>query len=77
MRTAGFPDGYAFATKGQIARDRARRALDAGLDPAGATGDQVYGRSSELREVFEQHDIGYVFALGRDLCQDGRPAPAR
>ncbi len=74
MRAAGFPDGYAFATKGQIARDQARRALDAGLDPAWATGDEVYGRSSELREVFEQHDIGYVFAIGRDfqLTTSGR-----
>ncbi|WP_329057938.1 hypothetical protein [Amycolatopsis sp. NBC_01480] len=67
MRAAGFPDGYAFAAKDQIARDQARRAPDAGLDPAWATGDEVYVRSSELREVFEQHDIGYVFAVGRDF----------
>ncbi len=41
MRAAGFPGGHAFATKGQIARDQARRALDAGLDPAWATGDDT------------------------------------
>ena len=58
MRRAGFEAGHAFATKGQIARDQARRALDAGLDPAWATGDEVYGRSTELRELFEQRGIG-------------------
>ena len=39
--------------------------LDAGLEPAWLTGDEVYGRSSELREAFEQRGIGYVFAIGR------------
>jgi SRSO17 transposase len=67
MRRAGFDDGHAFATKGQIARDQARRVLDAGLEPAWATGDEVYGRSSELREVFEARGIGYVFAVGCDF----------
>lgn len=28
---------------------------------------EVYGRSSELRAVFEQRGIGYVFAIGRDF----------
>lgn len=67
MRRAGFDDGHAFATKGQIARGHVRRALDAGLEPTWATGDEVYGRSSELREAFEQREIGYVFAIGRDF----------
>jgi SRSO17 transposase len=67
MRRAGFDDGHAFATKGQIARDQARRVLDAGLAPAWATGDEVYGRSSELLEVFEARGIGYVFAVGCDF----------
>jgi SRSO17 transposase len=67
MRRAGFPDQHAFATKGQIARDQAERALDAGLAPAWGTGDEVYGRSSELRALFEQRGIGYVFAVGRDF----------
>lgn len=67
MARAGFGDEHSFATKGQIARGQARRALDAGLAPAWATGDEVYGRSSELRELFEQRAIGYVFAVGRDF----------
>jgi SRSO17 transposase len=67
MRRAGFDAGHAFATKGQIAREQARRVLDAGLEPAWATGDEVYGRSSELREVFEARGIGYVFAVGCDF----------
>ena len=67
MRRAGFEADHAFATKGKIARDQAHRALDAGLRPAWATGDEVYGRSSELREVFEARGIGYVFAVGCDF----------
>jgi SRSO17 transposase len=67
MRAAGFAADHAFATKGQIARDQARRALDGGLRPAWGTGDEVYGRSSELREEFEQRGTGYVFAVGRDF----------
>ncbi|MBR7827563.1 IS701 family transposase [Actinospica sp. MGRD01-02] len=67
MRAAGFPDEHAFATKGQLARDQARRALDGGLAPAWGAGDEVYGRSSELREEFEQRGVGYVFAVGADF----------
>lgn len=29
-----------------------------------AAGDEVYGRSSKLRGFFEEHAIGYVFAVG-------------
>ena len=67
MRAAGFNDQHAFATKWQIARDQARRALGAGLAPAWATGDEVYGRSSELWALFEQRGVGYVFAVGADF----------
>jgi SRSO17 transposase len=67
MRAAGFEADHVFATKGQIARDQARRALDGGLRPDWGTGDEVYGRSSELREEFEARGIGYVFAVGRDF----------
>jgi SRSO17 transposase len=34
---------------------------------ASATADEVYGRSGELREVFEHRGIGYVFAVGCDV----------
>ena len=46
MRAAGFDAEHAFATKGRIAWDQAQRALDGGLEPAWATGDEVYGRGS-------------------------------
>jgi SRSO17 transposase len=67
MAAAGFPPGHAFATKPQLAKAQAERALDAGITPRWATGDEVYGRSSELREVFETRGIGYVFAVGCDF----------
>jgi SRSO17 transposase len=38
----------------------------AGISPAWATGDEVYGRSRELREFFEHRGIGYVFAVPVD-----------
>ena len=74
MAKAGFEPDHAFATKPQLAKAQAERALDAGLAPAWATGDEVYGRSSELREVFEARGIGYVFAVGCEhtLTTSGR-----
>ena len=53
--------------KPQLAKAQAERALELGLAVAWATGDEVYGRSGELREVFERRGIGYVFAIGRDF----------
>jgi SRSO17 transposase len=67
MAKAGFPPDHAFATKPQLAKTQAERALDAGLRPRWASGDEVYGRSGELREVFEDRGIGYVFAVGVDF----------
>jgi SRSO17 transposase len=66
MAKAGFPGDHAFATKPQLAKAQAERALDAGLAPAWGAGDEVYGRSSELRGLFEARGIGYVFAVGVD-----------
>jgi SRSO17 transposase len=67
MARAGFAPDHAFATKPVLARAQAERALDAGLTPAWGTGDEVYERSGELRELFEQRGIGYVFAIGADF----------
>lgn len=67
MQRAGFGPDHAFATKPQLAKAQAERALAAGLAPAWAAGDEVYGRSSELRALFETGGIGYVFAVGCDL----------
>jgi SRSO17 transposase len=66
MAAAGFPKDHAFATKPALALAQAKRALAAGISPAWATGDEVYGRSRELREFFEHRGIGYVFAVPVD-----------
>jgi SRSO17 transposase len=64
-----------FATKPQLAKAQAERALDAGLAPAWTAGDEVYGRSSGLRELLEARGIGYVFAVGlEDDFQDSKQA---
>ena len=66
MAAAGFPADHAFATKPALALGQAKRALSAGIRPAWATGDEVYGRSRELREFLENAGIGYVFAVPVD-----------
>lgn len=68
MARAGLPPGHAFKTKPQLAKAQAERALDAGITPRWATGDEVYGRSSELRGLFEAREISYVFAVGCDFA---------
>lgn len=55
---AGFPKDHAFATKPALALAQAKRALAAGIRPGWATGDEVYGRSRELREFLEGSGIG-------------------
>ena len=66
MSAAGSTRDHHFATKPQLARAQAERAVAGGLDPEWAAGDEVYGRSAELREWLEQHGIGYVFAVPVD-----------
>ena len=67
MAKAGFPPGHAFVTKPELAIAQAKRALAAGIRPAWAAGDEVYGRSSALRELLEARGIGYVFAVPVDF----------
>ena len=67
MAKAGFPPGHAFVTKPDLAIAQAKRALAAGIRPAWAAGDEVYGRSRALRELCEQEGIGYVFAVPVDF----------
>ena len=66
MAAAGFGADHAFATKPALALAQAQRALAAGITPAWATGDEVYGRSRKLREFCEAAGIGYVFAVPVD-----------
>jgi SRSO17 transposase len=67
MAKAGFPPGHAFVTKPELAIAQAKRALAAGIRPDWAAGDEVYGRSRALRELCEEHGIGYVFAVPVDF----------
>lgn len=67
MAKAGFPPEHAFATKPELAIAQAKRALAAGIRPAWAAGDEVYGRSTALRELLEREGIGYVFAVPVDF----------
>jgi SRSO17 transposase len=49
MRAAGLAPDHTFATKPQLAKAQAERAVVAGLDLQWAAGYEVYGRSTELR----------------------------
>jgi hypothetical protein len=60
---AKVPDEVAFKTKPQLAADILTDLHVAGLLPAWATGDEVYGRDSALRGFCEHHEVGYVFGV--------------
>jgi len=60
---AKVPEDLAFKTKPQLAADILTGLHTAGLLPPWATGDEVYGRDKSLRDLGEQHDVGYVFGV--------------
>ncbi|MGW2786619.1 IS701 family transposase [Streptomyces populi] len=62
-RSAGIPDGLAFATKPQLAARMVERALDAGTPARWVAGDEVYGDNPHLRTVLEHRRTGYVLAI--------------
>lgn len=64
---AGFDEDHTFRTKPQIALEQAQRALDAGLAVAWMAADEVYGRASKFRQLFEKRKIPYVVAVGVDF----------
>lgn len=61
-------------TKGQLAADMLARAIAAGMPFAYVAGDEVYGRSPDLRAAIEQADLGYVLEVGCDQRVEGRRA---
>lgn len=67
MAKAGFPDAHVFASKTELALGQAQRALQSGIAPTWAAGDEVYGRSTTLRGYFEEQQVGYVFAVGTNF----------
>jgi SRSO17 transposase len=60
---AGIPEGTAFATKPQLARQMLERAFAAGVPAAWVTGDEVYGGDGKLRRWLEEEGYPYVLAV--------------
>jgi SRSO17 transposase len=60
---AHVPDEMEFATKPALGTAMITAAADAGVPFAWAAADEVYGRSSKLREACEKNNKGYVLAV--------------
>ncbi|MFL6140587.1 MAG: IS701 family transposase [Labedaea sp.] len=60
----GVPADVVFKTKPQLAIDITTDAITEGVMPPWCAGDEVYGRSSELRKHLESHQVGYVLRVG-------------
>jgi SRSO17 transposase len=60
---AGIPEGTAFATKPQLAKQMLERAFTAAVPMAWVTGDEVYGGDGSLRRWLEQEGRAYVLAV--------------
>src|SRR5713226_6864021 len=62
-RQAGIGDDVAFATKPELARKMAERAVAAGVPFSWFTADEAYGQNPGLREWLEENEIAYVMAV--------------
>jgi SRSO17 transposase len=62
-REAGISDGVQFATKPELARKMAERAVAAGVPFAWFTADEAYGQNPGLRDWLEENQIPYVMAV--------------
>ncbi|HCT77801.1 MAG TPA: IS701 family transposase [Micromonosporaceae bacterium] len=60
----GIPADVVFKTKPQLAVDITADAIAEGVMAPWCAGDEVYGRSGELREHLEGHQVGYVLRVG-------------
>ena len=65
-REAGVPENIAFQTKGQLARQMLRRAVESKVPFAWFTGDEVYGSDHNLRLWLEREEIPHVLAIKRN-----------
>lgn len=64
-RTAcGIDADVAFRTKPQLAIDLCSDMVADATMPPWAAGDEVYGRSSQLREFLQDNGVGYVMRVG-------------
>jgi SRSO17 transposase len=62
-QAAGIPEGVAFATKPELARQLLERAWAAGVPAAWVTADSVYGDDRRLRMWLEAHELAHVLAV--------------
>jgi len=62
-RAAGIGDGVPFATKPELAKAMAGRAVRAGVPFSWLTGDEAYGGNPGLREWLEKEEIPYVLGI--------------
>jgi SRSO17 transposase len=60
----GVPDDVEFKTKPQLAIDILTDQVADHTMPPWCAGDEVYGRSGELRRFLETHETGYVLRVG-------------
>ena len=60
----GISDEVVFRTKPQLALDLCRDMVADGSMPPWAAGDEVYGRSGQLRAFLQDNEIGYVMRVG-------------
>ena len=60
---AGIPDDLKFATKPQLATEIVTELVAEGRCPPWVTGDEVYGRDAQLRQVLEDQRTGYVLKI--------------
>jgi SRSO17 transposase len=67
-RTAGVPDGAAFATKIVLARQMIERALAAGVPARWVAADSVYGSDYRFRLALENRGLRYVVGVRSDFA---------
>lgn len=60
----GIDTAVEFRTKPQLAVDICRDMVTDGTMPPWCAGDEVYGRSGELRGFLAEHEVGYVLRVG-------------
>lgn len=61
----GIDDDVEFKTKPELAIDIAADMVADDTMPPWAAGDEVYGRSGQLRCYLEEHNVGYVLRVGK------------
>ncbi len=66
----GVGDDVEFKTKPQLAVGICAEMVADGTMPPWAAGDEVYGRSSDLRTFFEANGVGYVLRVGKAFHVD-------